>query len=472
MTVSAVGSFVNAAMSSGLGTRDFSPSYGLSFRFTVEVDGLSLGAWQSCSGLKVDFKPAEQKSGGTYVGGTWLPGEVAWTKITLKRAVSKDASQKVQQWLQEKAFGWVEGKPVEAGGAIVTLYDAQANPVMHWKLRGVRPAAWSGPDLEATQSRVAIEQLELVHEGFTVGTGAATGGPSAPAGTGSQYKVVLTEGENPSQGENSTTSLAFEHPPVEIELRKTQKPLGFTTAPAQNLEGETATGADASMTFNAISPNVATWGLKKLVIRGTNVAADIKKLRRWATKRLDAKGNERLKLLCLSWGPGFEPQAVYLTSLNVNITRFAPDGTPIKAVVGLDLEEKPTGWADASPSQTKTPAAKPASRPAPSAASGGGAPAATTPPPKPEPPKPAMQMGSHRGGSTGGAKLGAMNPTSGGTPGRSARVLQAGDSLAAIAQTTYADASLWREIAEVNGIDDPLDLPPGYALFLPAASEV
>ena len=40
------------------------------------------------------------------------------------------------------------------------------NVVANWMLRNVFPSKWSGPDLDATGNRVAVEQLELVHEGF------------------------------------------------------------------------------------------------------------------------------------------------------------------------------------------------------------------------------------------------------------------------------------------------------------------
>jgi phage tail-like protein len=37
---------------------------------------------------------------------------------------------------------------------------------MSWSLRGVHPASWTGPTLDAGSTKVAIEVLELVHEGF------------------------------------------------------------------------------------------------------------------------------------------------------------------------------------------------------------------------------------------------------------------------------------------------------------------
>ena len=64
-----------------------------------------------------------------------------------------------------------------------------------------------------------------------------------------------------------------------------------------------------------------------------------------------------------------------------------------------------------------------------------------------------------------------QNPTSG-TPriDRSHRVVL-GDSLASIAYRKYGDPTLWRAIADANGIDDPTRLPLGEYLLVPARSD-
>ena len=35
-----------------------------------------------------------------------------------------------------------------------------------WSLRNVYPSKWTGPDLDAMTAGIAMEKLELVHEGF------------------------------------------------------------------------------------------------------------------------------------------------------------------------------------------------------------------------------------------------------------------------------------------------------------------
>lgn len=65
-----------------------------------------------------------------------------------------------------------------------------------------------------------------------------------------------------------------------------------------------------------------------------------------------------------------------------------------------------------------------------------------------------------------------QNPTSGTPiPHRVHQVLE-GDALATIAFTEYGDPSLWRAIARLNGIDDPMRLRPGTRLLLPPLDEI
>jgi nucleoid-associated protein YgaU len=62
---------------------------------------------------------------------------------------------------------------------------------------------------------------------------------------------------------------------------------------------------------------------------------------------------------------------------------------------------------------------------------------------------------------------GPQNPTTRGTAGLSTHVVRDGDSLQSVAHNAYGDPTLWRRIAEANGIDDPLSIPRGTVLSIP-----
>ena len=65
-----------------------------------------------------------------------------------------------------------------------------------------------------------------------------------------------------------------------------------------------------------------------------------------------------------------------------------------------------------------------------------------------------------------------QNPTSGGLVPRRVHVLVDGDTLQGIAYQEYGDASMWRAVAQANGIDDPLRLTSGQTVLLPASEEL
>jgi len=146
--------------------------FGLATRFRVVVqdaDVVDLGGWSTCKGLLADFKNEPIKEGGHYDSITLMPDRVQYTAITLTRAMNAADSAKVQSWLQKVVREWYSDG--SDGGytdhtAQITLLDAYQTPVMTWTLRNVYPQKWRGPDMDSGTGHVAIETLELAHEGF------------------------------------------------------------------------------------------------------------------------------------------------------------------------------------------------------------------------------------------------------------------------------------------------------------------
>ncbi|WP_206505748.1 CIS tube protein [Streptomyces chrestomyceticus] len=71
-----------------------------------------------------------------------------------------------------------------------------------------------------------------------------------------------------------------------------------------------------------------------------------------------------------------------------------------------------------------------------------------------------------------GGPIPGQNPTSGTPVPIGARRIRDGDSLALYAFDAYGDPTAWRAVARANGIDDPLALEPGTELMIPAPQSV
>lgn len=64
------------------------------------------------------------------------------------------------------------------------------------------------------------------------------------------------------------------------------------------------------------------------------------------------------------------------------------------------------------------------------------------------------------------------NPTSGGRPDRRGHLVTAGEDLSSIARTQYGHPGYWRDLAVLNGVDDPLRVRPGRRLYVPGFAEL
>ncbi|HLY84746.1 MAG TPA: phage tail protein [Acidimicrobiales bacterium] len=134
--------------------------HGLALRFEVVVNGHDLGGWSTCSGLAMSFDVEKVKEGGENTFIHQLPGRAQYEHIVLQRAMTAGCWNDTRQWLKQ-----VQQLPKPAP-AQITLYDAWKGKVATWDLNNVYPVKWSGPKLDAKGSEVAVETLELAHEGF------------------------------------------------------------------------------------------------------------------------------------------------------------------------------------------------------------------------------------------------------------------------------------------------------------------
>src|SRR5262245_60962850 len=134
--------------------------HGLTLRFKVIIDGFgSIGNWGKCEGLAVDFTVQEYKEGGQNGFVHKLPGRASYPNIKLTRPVDSDSAL-VAGWLAS-----IQGA-VQRQTAQVAILDADGAVVTAWNFMDAYPIKWSGPSLDVGGSAVAMETLELAHNGF------------------------------------------------------------------------------------------------------------------------------------------------------------------------------------------------------------------------------------------------------------------------------------------------------------------
>jgi phage tail-like protein len=117
------------------------------------------GGFSECSGLEISMDIEEYKEGGNNRTTLRFPTRVKWTNLKLKRGVTIAAD--LWNW----HYGFVQGQ-VKRRDGVVTLQDEQQNPVKRWSFTRGLPVKWTGPSLNASQNQVAVEELEIAHEGL------------------------------------------------------------------------------------------------------------------------------------------------------------------------------------------------------------------------------------------------------------------------------------------------------------------
>jgi phage tail-like protein len=130
------------------------------FNFLVEIDGITRAAFHEVSGFDSTIDVIEHREGGENTTVRKLPGMTKHSNIVLKWGLADDAD--LYNWHRDA----VNGKVQRRNGSIVLL-DRQGQERMRWNFVNAWPAKWDGPDFNAEGNDIAIETLELAHEGVT-----------------------------------------------------------------------------------------------------------------------------------------------------------------------------------------------------------------------------------------------------------------------------------------------------------------
>jgi len=131
------------------------------FNFKIEMDGVTKAGFQECSGLDASTDPVDYREGQEKGNiARKLTGLNKHANIVLKRGVTDDHS--LWDWRKKV----IDGKTDRQHGSIV-LCDEAGEEKVRWNFVEGWPTKWTGPSFNATNNAVAIETLEIVHEGLT-----------------------------------------------------------------------------------------------------------------------------------------------------------------------------------------------------------------------------------------------------------------------------------------------------------------
>ncbi|EOX8561993.1 phage tail protein [Salmonella enterica subsp. diarizonae] len=137
------------------------------FYFEVKWDGgvgaEMVSAFQEVSGLDSEAQPIEYRAGNSPVFSTIkMPGLIKSGNVTLKKGIFK-GDNKFYEW-----YSKIKMNTIARTAVTINLLDESGAPVMSWKLKNAWPTKVTGTDLKSDSNEVAVETIELAHEGLEI----------------------------------------------------------------------------------------------------------------------------------------------------------------------------------------------------------------------------------------------------------------------------------------------------------------
>ena len=131
------------------------------FHFIVSWGGARIG-FTEVSGLEAESELIEYREGSSSeYSKLRMPGMQKYSNITLKRGTFLGDNDFFEWWKSTRMLG----KP-ERRDLIISLLNEEHDPVMNWKIKNAFPLKVQATDLKADGNEIAIETLELAHEGI------------------------------------------------------------------------------------------------------------------------------------------------------------------------------------------------------------------------------------------------------------------------------------------------------------------
>jgi phage tail-like protein len=136
-------------------------SRAVSWRYYVEIDGITAAEFVECNGLTVQRESNGITEGGRTNYEVKLPGRLSYTNVTLKRGL---IDLQLLDWLLKNA----DQNTVlpQLKNITISLANESGETAYTWNVFHAYPVKWSGPQLSAESTELSMEELELAYTYF------------------------------------------------------------------------------------------------------------------------------------------------------------------------------------------------------------------------------------------------------------------------------------------------------------------
>lgn len=129
------------------------------YNFIVEIEGLLVGGFTSVSGLEGEIQTDTYAEGGVNGHVRHFPRSTTYPNLVLSHGLTDIST--LWNWYYNVSRGVIERR-----NGTIMLLNRRSLPVMYWNFRNAMPVKWIGPTFDAGSNEVAVETIELVHEGL------------------------------------------------------------------------------------------------------------------------------------------------------------------------------------------------------------------------------------------------------------------------------------------------------------------
>ena len=120
-------------------------------------------SFQEVTGLDVEAQPIEYRHGDSKeFAPIKMPGIKKVGNVTMKKGIFK-SDNKFWEWFEQIKMNTIKRVPVT-----ISLLDETNAPTMVWNLANAFPTKITGTDLKSDGNEVAVETIEIAHEGLTI----------------------------------------------------------------------------------------------------------------------------------------------------------------------------------------------------------------------------------------------------------------------------------------------------------------
>ena len=131
-------------------------------RFYVEIGGSTQAVFTEVGGIHLEMQTQPLQEGGQNGFTHYLPGPTKVSTVTLKRGIAR--TDELAAWYLGNLPGEFQRQNVT-----ITAFSREGEPLRRWTFYNAYPIKWLGPGFESASNQIAIEALELAHEGMSVG---------------------------------------------------------------------------------------------------------------------------------------------------------------------------------------------------------------------------------------------------------------------------------------------------------------